>query len=55
MARIFAVVDVYDALTSDRPYRAAWSKEKALEYIRARGGQDFDSQVVKLFLEMEAE
>lgn len=37
-ARIFAVVDVYDALTSDRPYRASWSKEQALAYIRSEAG-----------------
>lgn len=33
-ARIFAVVDVYDALTSERPYRAAWPSERAIAYIR---------------------
>lgn len=48
-ARIFAVVDVYDALTSDRPYRPAWPKEKALEYISSCGGTHFDPQVVNLF------
>jgi len=52
-ARIFAVVDVYDALTSDRPYRPAWTRRKAIAYIRDRSGQDFDPQVVSLFLEME--
>jgi putative nucleotidyltransferase with HDIG domain len=52
-ARIFAVVDVYDALTSDRPYRAAWSEVKALEYIREQSGQHFDPQVVKAFLQMQ--
>ena len=45
-ARIFAVLDVYDALTSDRPYRPAWSREKAREYIRERGGQDFDPREI---------
>jgi len=49
-ARIFAAVDVYDALTSDRPYRKAWSKAKALEYIREQSGQHFDPQVVVAFL-----
>ncbi len=34
-ARIFAIVDVYDALTSDRPYRLAWTKEKAIEHIQS--------------------
>jgi putative nucleotidyltransferase with HDIG domain len=46
-ARIFAVVDVWDALTSDRPYRPAWTEEKALEYIRASAGTHFDPQVVE--------
>src|SRR5690606_14620254 len=41
-ARLFAVVDVYDALTSDRPYRAAWPRARALEYIRDSAGSHFD-------------
>jgi HD-GYP domain-containing protein (c-di-GMP phosphodiesterase class II) len=49
-ARIFAVVDVYDSLTSDRPYRKAWSKEKALEYIQEQAGKHFDPKVVQVFL-----
>lgn len=49
-ARIFAVVDVYDALTSDRPYRASWSKEQALAYIRSEAGRHFDPTVVDIFL-----
>ena len=49
-ARIFAVVDVYDALISDRPYRKAWSREEALEYIRQESGRHFDPQVVEMFL-----
>ncbi|MEW6241914.1 MAG: HD domain-containing phosphohydrolase, partial [Chloroflexota bacterium] len=49
-ARIFAVVDVWDAVTSDRPYRAAWSKEKAFDYIRAESGKHFDPEVVEAFL-----
>ena len=49
-ARIFAVVDVYDSLTHDRPYRPAWSPEKTLEYIRKASGQQFDPQVVEKFL-----
>jgi PAS domain S-box-containing protein len=52
-ARIFAVVDVWDALRSDRPYRSAWPEEKALEHIRTSAGTHFDPQVVKIFLEME--
>jgi putative two-component system response regulator len=50
-ARIFAVVDVFDALTSERPYRPAWSREEALQYIHASRGKHFDPQVVKLFLQ----
>ena len=49
-ARIFAVVDVWDALTSDRPYRKAWSQEKANQYIQDGAGTCFDPQVVKKFL-----
>jgi len=44
-ARIFAVVDVWDALTSDRPYRKAWKKENALEYIREQAGKHFDTRL----------
>lgn len=49
-SRIFAVSDVWDALTSDRPYRTAWTPEKALEYIRANSGSHFDPAVVEVFL-----
>lgn len=49
-ARIFAVVDVWDALTSDRPYRPAWSKEQALAYLKEQQGKHFDPLAVKLFL-----
>jgi response regulator RpfG family c-di-GMP phosphodiesterase len=52
VARIFAVADVYDALTSDRPYRSAWSKEKALEYISSLRSIQFDPQVVDSFFEL---
>lgn len=52
-ARIFAVIDVYDALTSDRPYPKAWSKEETLEYIREQSGKHFDPQVVEVFLKLE--
>jgi putative nucleotidyltransferase with HDIG domain len=50
VARIFAIVDVWDALTSDRPYRKAWSKEKALEYIREQSNKHFDPKVTTTFL-----
>ncbi len=48
-ARAFAVVDVWDALRSDRPYRRAWSKEQVYDYIREQSGTHFDPQVVKAF------
>ncbi len=50
-ARIFAVIDVWDALTSDRPYRKAWSRAKALEYIQEQADKHFDPHVVKVFFE----
>ncbi|WP_038057430.1 PAS domain S-box protein [Thermus amyloliquefaciens] len=53
-ARIFAVVDVYDALTSDRPYRKAWPRDKALAYIEEQGGKQFDPEVVAAFLGLMA-
>jgi HD-GYP domain-containing protein (c-di-GMP phosphodiesterase class II) len=49
-ARIFAIVDVWDALTSDRPYRRAWSKPDALKYMHEQSGKHFDPQVVDIFL-----
>jgi putative nucleotidyltransferase with HDIG domain len=49
-ARVFAVVDVWDALTNDRTYRKKWSKQKALQYIREQSGRHFDPQVVDIFL-----
>lgn len=48
-ARIFAVVDVWDALTSDRPYRKAWQEDKVVEYLLDQGGKKFDPQVIKVF------
>ncbi len=51
-ARIFAVVDVFDALTSDRPYREAWPIEKAREYIREGSGSHFDPAVVEAFFQL---
>lgn len=49
-ARLFAVVDVYDALTSDRPYRRAWTKNKALHYIQEQSAKHFDPQIAQIFL-----
>ncbi|MDW8327345.1 MAG: histidine kinase N-terminal 7TM domain-containing protein [Anaerolineales bacterium] len=54
-ARLFAVADVWDALTSDRPYRPAWSKEKARQYIVNEAGKHFDPDVVKVFLALDVE
>ncbi len=51
-ARIFAIVDVWDALTSDRPYRQAWPKERALEYVQSLSGTHFDPRVVEMFVKM---
>jgi HD-GYP domain-containing protein (c-di-GMP phosphodiesterase class II) len=51
-ARLFAVVDVFDALTSDRPYRPAWSNSQATEYLREQAGREFDPTVVQTFLEI---
>ena len=51
-ARIFAVVDVWDALISDRPYRKAWSVQKAIDYIKEQSGKHFDPEVVDVFLRM---
>jgi PAS domain S-box-containing protein len=48
-ARIFAVVDVYDALTSERPYRPAWSREEAIRHIHTESGKHFDPEVVEIF------
>ena len=51
-ARIFAVVDVYDALSTDRPYRAAWPNQKVLDYLRDQAGKSLDPQIVELFLKL---
>ncbi len=51
-ARIFAVVDVWDALSNDRPHRAAWPPERVCEYIQAEAGTYFDPQVVDVFLSL---
>ncbi len=51
-ARIFAAADVWDALTSARPYRPAWEEEKALSYILEQSGKHFDPQVVDVFMGM---
>lgn len=52
-ARIVAVADVYDALTSRRPYKKAWHAEEAFDYLRAQRGKHFDSRLVDAFLGMK--
>ncbi|PKL23762.1 MAG: hypothetical protein CVV47_13195 [Spirochaetae bacterium HGW-Spirochaetae-3] len=47
--RIVSIVDVFDALVSDRPYKSAWSEEAALEYIVSQRGRQFDADLVDLF------
>lgn len=51
-ARIFALVDVWDALTNDRPYRAAWDRARAAAHLRAERGRHFDPDLVEPFLEL---
>lgn len=50
LARIFAVVDNWDALTSDRPYREAWSEDKTITYLRENAGKMFDPHIVEIFV-----
>lgn len=54
-ARVFSIVDVYDALTNARPYKPAWTRERALQEIRAQSGKQFDPQYVEAFLRMVAD
>ena len=54
-ARLFAVVDVWDALRSDRPYRKAWDWDRTLDHIRGLSDTHFDPQVVGTFLALMAE
>jgi putative nucleotidyltransferase with HDIG domain len=51
-ARLFTVVDVFDAMTSVRPYRIALSKKFTLEYIQAKAGELYDPNVVEAFIKM---
>lgn len=48
-ARVFAIVDVWDALRSDRPYRKAWQEGKVMEYLKDQTGKHFDPQVAGVF------
>jgi hypothetical protein len=54
-ARILSVVDVYDALTSDRPYRSGWRHARTLQYIQELSSSHFDPKVVEVFLKMSRE
>jgi putative nucleotidyltransferase with HDIG domain len=49
-ARLFAVVDQWDALASDRPYRRAWTKEETVAYLQENAGKIYDPQIVSVFL-----
>lgn len=54
-ARLFALVDVWDALRSDRPYRAAWPVDKVRDHLRALSGTHFDPQLVEVFIEVASQ
>lgn len=54
-ARIAAVADVFDALTSDRPYKVAWSTEQAFDYIQENSGTQFDPQLAQAFIACKAQ
>lgn len=54
-ARLFAIVDVWDALTNDRPYRPAWSRDQTIAHLLAQSGAHFDPRYVTVFLDMMAE
>jgi HD-GYP domain-containing protein (c-di-GMP phosphodiesterase class II) len=51
-ARIFSIIDVWDAITSNRPHRPAWPRKKALTYIQSQSGKQFDPSLVDLFLQI---
>lgn len=54
-ARLFAIVDVWDALTSDRTYRRAWSPQDALRYLKEQAGKAFDPKIVETFMSLMEE
>ena len=51
-ARLFAVIDVYDALRSDRPYRKGWPESKVRKYLQEQAGAHFDPRAVRAFLRL---
>jgi two-component system response regulator RpfG len=54
-ARVVAIADVYDALTSVRPYKAAWTTEAALDYVTSQAGKHFDPRLVEAFVGVKRE
>ncbi len=52
VARLFSIVDVWDALLSDRTYRSGWSEEKVRDYLRQEAGRHFDPRLVEIFLSL---
>lgn len=52
LARLFSVCDVYDALTSERPYRPSWDKSKAVAYLLEEAGKTFDPKIVETYINM---
>jgi len=52
-ARIVAIADVYDALSSDRAYKKAWEEQPVLDYIKKQSGKQFDPEIVEIFLGMQ--
>ena len=55
VGRILAVADVFDALTSERPYKNAWSMEKAVEHLQAESGRHFEPLLIEAFLDSQSE
>jgi len=55
VARLFAVVDIWDALSNDRIYRAPWPRDKVLDHLKGLAGNHLDPAAVELFLALEAE
>lgn len=51
-ARIFTIIDVWDALSYDRPYRKAWPRQQVIDYIRDQRGTLFDPKMVEAFLDI---
>jgi HD-GYP domain-containing protein (c-di-GMP phosphodiesterase class II) len=49
-ARLFAIIDVWDALSSDRPYRKAWDEKRVYDYLDSQSGTHFDPEILKIFL-----